>query len=107
MFADDLNQVRHGAKGIFETVMKQRKKLIYNFILVLFHDPGMLIIHIPVFNNWKSLEVSDPFITTDPDLFQQQLASVSVQGGGDCPEMVINIFNLKDPTNLFLGSLWY
>nr|CAD2182180.1 unnamed protein product [Meloidogyne enterolobii] len=41
---DDLNQVRHGAKGIFETVMKQRKKLIYNFILVLFHDPGRLII---------------------------------------------------------------
>uniref|UniRef100_A0A915MC96 Hemicentin-1-like von Willebrand factor A domain-containing protein n=1 Tax=Meloidogyne javanica TaxID=6303 RepID=A0A915MC96_MELJA len=58
MFADDLNQVRHGAKGIFETVMKQ--------------------------------QVSDPFITTDPDLFQQQLASVSVQGGGDCPEMALS-----------------
>ena len=42
MFTDDLNQVRHGAKGIFETVMKQRKKLIYNFVLVLFHDPGKL-----------------------------------------------------------------
>lgn len=37
---DDLNQVRQGAKGIFETVMKQRKKLIHNYVLVLFHDPG-------------------------------------------------------------------
>jgi hemicentin len=36
---DDLLQVRQGAKGIFETVMKQRKKLIYNYVLVLFHDP--------------------------------------------------------------------
>jgi hypothetical protein len=36
-----LFQVRHGAKGIFDTVMKQRKKLIYNYVLVLFHDPGM------------------------------------------------------------------
>jgi len=49
--------------------------------------------------------VSDPFITTDPDLFQQQLASVSVQGGGDCPEMVIAILNLKDPTNFFRSRL--
>lgn len=31
-----------------------------------------------------------PLITTDPDLFQQQLASVSVQGGGDCPEMTLS-----------------
>ena len=37
---DDLNQVRQGAKGIFETVMKQRKKFIYNYVLVTFHDPG-------------------------------------------------------------------
>lgn len=37
---DDLTQVRQGAKGIFEMVMKQRKKLIYNYVLVLFHDPG-------------------------------------------------------------------
>lgn len=37
---DDLVQVRHGAKSIFDTVMKQRKKLIYNYVLVLFHDPG-------------------------------------------------------------------
>uniref|UniRef100_A0A914H3L7 Ig-like domain-containing protein n=1 Tax=Globodera rostochiensis TaxID=31243 RepID=A0A914H3L7_GLORO len=71
---DDLNQVRQGAKGIFETVMKQRKKFIFNYVLVLFHDP----------------EVDPPFITTDPDMFQQQLASVSVQGGGDCPEMTLS-----------------
>ncbi|CAD5230519.1 unnamed protein product [Bursaphelenchus okinawaensis] len=71
---DDLVQVRHGAKGIFETVMKQRKKLIYNYVLVLFHDP----------------EVDPPFVSTDPDIFQQELASVTVQGGGDCPEMTLS-----------------
>ncbi|KAI6172894.1 EGF-like domain-containing protein [Aphelenchoides besseyi] len=71
---DDLVQVRHGAKGIFETVLKQRKKLIYNYVLVLFHDP----------------EVDPPFVTTDPDVFQSELASVSVQGGGDCPEMALS-----------------
>jgi hypothetical protein len=43
---DDLVQVRHGAKGIFDTVMKQRKKLIYNYVLVLFHDPGALAIRL-------------------------------------------------------------
>lgn len=40
---DDLKQVRHGAKGIFETVMRQRKRFIYNYVLVLFHDPGNFI----------------------------------------------------------------
>lgn len=40
---DDLTQVRQGARGIFEMVMKQRKKLIYNYVLVLFHDPGNIL----------------------------------------------------------------
>lgn len=31
-----------------------------------------------------------PFVSTDPDVFQQELASVSVQGGGDCPEMTLS-----------------
>lgn len=39
---DDLNQVQQGARGIFETVMKQRKRFIYNYVLVLFHDPGLV-----------------------------------------------------------------
>lgn len=37
---DDLSQVRQGARGIFEMVMKQRKKFIHNYVLVTFHDPG-------------------------------------------------------------------
>ena len=37
---DDLVQVREGAKKIFATVMEQREKLIYNYVLVPFHDPG-------------------------------------------------------------------
>ena len=37
---DDLDQVRRGTEGIFNTVMKQRKRFIYNYVLVMFHDPG-------------------------------------------------------------------
>lgn len=37
---DDLVQVREGAKKIFATVLEQREKLIYNYVLVPFHDPG-------------------------------------------------------------------
>lgn len=37
---DDLVQVREGAKSIFETVLEQRNQLIYNYVLVPFHDPG-------------------------------------------------------------------
>lgn len=36
---DDLLQVREGAKKIFQTVTQQREKLIYNYIMVPFHDP--------------------------------------------------------------------
>ena len=38
---DDLDQVRKGTEGIFNTVMKQRKRFIYNYVLVMFHDPGI------------------------------------------------------------------
>jgi hemicentin len=38
-------------------------------------------------NTSGTLDVDPPFVTTDSDVFQQELASVSVQGGGDCPEM--------------------
>lgn len=37
---DDLVQVREGARKIFDTVLAQREKLIYNYVLVPFHDPG-------------------------------------------------------------------
>jgi hypothetical protein len=37
--------------------------------------------------SFSFVDVDPPFVTTDPDVFQQELASVSVQGGGDCPEM--------------------
>lgn len=39
---DDLIQVQDGAKKILDTVLKQREKLIYNFIYVPFHDPSNL-----------------------------------------------------------------
>jgi len=37
---DDLVQVREGAKRIFATVLAQREKLIHDYVLVPFHDPG-------------------------------------------------------------------
>ncbi|GMT31155.1 hypothetical protein PFISCL1PPCAC_22452 [Pristionchus fissidentatus] len=70
---DDLVQVRNGAKEIFRTVMAQREKLIYNYILVPFHDP----------------DLGEIINTTDSMYFQRQLNKVHVFGGGDCPEMTL------------------
>jgi hemicentin len=39
---DDLVQVREGAKRIYATVREQREQLVYNYVLVPFHDPGLL-----------------------------------------------------------------
>uniref|UniRef100_A0A1I7X4N3 VWFA domain-containing protein n=1 Tax=Heterorhabditis bacteriophora TaxID=37862 RepID=A0A1I7X4N3_HETBA len=41
---DDLVQVREGARKIFQTVMSQREKLIYNYIMVPFHDPREFLV---------------------------------------------------------------
>ncbi|KAM3729106.1 Hemicentin-1 [Dirofilaria immitis] len=71
---DDLIQVQDGAKKILDTVLKQREKLIYNYIYVPFHDP----------------RVGPVFSTTDPKTFQRHLNSVHVVGGGDCPEMTLS-----------------
>ncbi|CAG9531886.1 unnamed protein product [Cercopithifilaria johnstoni] len=71
---DDLIQVQDGAKKILDTVLKQREKLIYNFVYVPFHDP----------------RVGPVFSTTDPRAFQRHLNSVHVVGGGDCPEMALS-----------------
>ncbi|KAK0404397.1 hypothetical protein QR680_017438 [Steinernema hermaphroditum] len=70
---DDLQQVRTGAKRIFETVFKQHRRLIHNYVLVAFHDP----------------EVDPPFVSSDPIAFQAELGRVHVNGGGDCPEMTL------------------
>ncbi|CAJ0933626.1 unnamed protein product, partial [Mesorhabditis belari] len=70
---DDLEQVRAGAKKIYETVLTQRQRLIYNYVLVPFHDPDLG-------------EIID---TTDALYFQRQLGKVHVYGGGDCPEMTL------------------
>uniref|UniRef100_A0A915CT24 VWFA domain-containing protein n=1 Tax=Ditylenchus dipsaci TaxID=166011 RepID=A0A915CT24_9BILA len=39
------------------------QKLIHNYVLVLFHDP----------------DVDPPFVSTDPDVFQQELASKALE----------------------------
>ncbi|VDK83743.1 unnamed protein product, partial [Litomosoides sigmodontis] len=71
---DDLIQVQDGAKKILDTVLKQRAKLIHNYVYVPFHDP----------------RVGPVFSTTDPRTFQRHLNSVHVVGGGDCPEMSLS-----------------
>ncbi|EGT58022.1 hypothetical protein CAEBREN_29713 [Caenorhabditis brenneri] len=70
---DDLVQVREGAAKIFKTVMAQREKLIYNYIMVPFHDPYL----------------GDIINTTDSTYFMRQLSKVYVHGGGDCPEKTL------------------
>ncbi|VDM78680.1 unnamed protein product [Strongylus vulgaris] len=76
---DDLVQVREGARKIFQTVMQQREKLIYNYIMVPFHDPYL----------------GEIINTTDAAYFVRQLGKVYVHGGGDCPEKTLTgeIFN--------------
>jgi hypothetical protein len=54
---DDLVQVREGAKKIFATVLEQREKLIYNYVLVPFHDPGQpwrLHYRVPTTFHWRN-----------------------------------------------------
>ncbi|VDM60006.1 unnamed protein product [Angiostrongylus costaricensis] len=70
---DDLVQVREGARKIFQTVMQQREKLIYNYIMVPFHDPYL----------------GEVINTTDAAYFMRQLNKVYVHGGGDCPEKTL------------------
>ncbi|PIO71425.1 hypothetical protein TELCIR_06677 [Teladorsagia circumcincta] len=87
---DDLLQVREGAKKIFQTVMQQRDKLIYNYIMVPFHDPRIL----------KALEISLPssfiYVFTDArskdydledavlNTIQEKQSSVVFVMTGDC-----------------------
>ncbi|VDM48587.1 unnamed protein product [Toxocara canis] len=81
---DDLIQVQDGARKILDTVLRQREKLIYNYVYVPFHDP----------------RVGPVFATTDSNAFQRHLNSVHVVGGGDCPEMTLSGIQLALETAL-------
>ena len=40
---DDLKQVTAGAKQILDTTLKRQEKPLHNYILIPFHDPGMVL----------------------------------------------------------------
>ncbi|KAE9555394.1 hypothetical protein FO519_001406 [Halicephalobus sp. NKZ332] len=87
---DDLDQVRKGTEGIFNTVMKQRKRFIYNYVLVMFHDPGIkkaLEASLPgsfiyVFTDARSKDFH--LIDTVLNLIQEKQSSVVFVMTGDC-----------------------
>ncbi|XP_053616354.1 hemicentin-1-like [Plodia interpunctella] len=69
---DDINQVKENTNLVFDAVLYSNDSQIDNFIIVTFNDP--------VSEN-KVLTV-----TKDRATFKLALASISVHGGGDCPE---------------------
>ncbi|KRZ72618.1 Hemicentin-1 [Trichinella papuae] len=81
---DDLQQVREGYERIFETVAEQKDRLIYNYVLVPFHDP----------------EVKSPIVTQDGNYMRKELDAIDVQGGGDCPEMTLTGIKLALQSSL-------
>ncbi|XP_048587507.1 hemicentin-1 isoform X2 [Nematostella vectensis] len=71
---DDLVQVRAGARQILARNLERPVKPLYNYALVPFHDP----------------DVGPATITTNPNVFTRHLDELTVQGGGDCPEMSLS-----------------
>ncbi|XP_072176576.1 hemicentin-1-like [Diadema setosum] len=70
---DDLQQVIEGAKRILDSNLMRRDTPLKNFALVPFHDP----------------DIQEITLTEDPEVFQEELKKLYVQGGGDCPEKSI------------------
>ncbi|XP_077519310.1 hemicentin-1-like [Amblyomma americanum] len=83
-----LQQVADGLQSILNASLSQ--KVFYNYVLVPFHDPV----------------VGPPLVTRDPGHFEQRLRSLSLRGGGDCPEMALTA--LREALRLSLrGSQVY
>ncbi|XP_059618556.1 hemicentin-1-like isoform X2 [Phlebotomus argentipes] len=71
---DDLEELRKGAAFIVRKMMTEEKNPIYNYIFVPFNDPHFGPI----------------FVTRNPQELLRKLDGVTVDGGGDCPEMSIS-----------------
>ncbi|XP_028169127.1 hemicentin-1-like isoform X2 [Ostrinia furnacalis] len=69
--SNDIEQVKHGVKLVFDTVLSSNRSQIDNFILVTFNDPGTQL----------------RTVTKNEDEFKRALESIYVNGGGDCPEL--------------------
>ncbi|XP_066993605.2 hemicentin-1 isoform X2 [Anabrus simplex] len=72
--ADELQQVKDGTQAIFKTMYEHPDKPIYNYALVPFNDP----------------DVGPPIVTTDPVYFNNSLKAITIDGGGDCPELAMS-----------------
>ncbi|XP_065212756.1 hemicentin-1-like [Planococcus citri] len=69
--SSELDQVKSGAKKILKTIAEHKEKVIYNYILVPFGDPNI-----------------GPYVaTTNTTEFREILGELTVERGGDCPEM--------------------
>ncbi|XP_045505025.1 hemicentin-2-like [Colias croceus] len=68
---DDIAQVKLRTKEICDAVVESNVSVIENFVLATFNDPGVEL----------------RIITTKYDDFKIALDAVSLDGGGDCPEM--------------------
>ncbi|XP_049878315.1 hemicentin-2-like [Pectinophora gossypiella] len=87
---DDIAAVKAGANAIFDTVMNSNSSQIEDFVLVTFNDPN--VVHRAT--------------TRDRNIFKSALASIYVNGGGDCPEMAMQGIELA-LMHSRLGSLVY
>ncbi|XP_013195509.1 hemicentin-1 [Amyelois transitella] len=67
---DDIDGVKENTNIVFDSVLRSNESQIDNFILITFNDPDTKVLT----------------TTKDRDTFKNALASIIVDGGGDCPE---------------------
>ncbi|CAG5054404.1 unnamed protein product [Parnassius apollo] len=70
----EIKSVLNSADKIFDVVFDSNASVVENFIIVTFNDPGTILRN----------------DTKDRDVFKKSLKSITVHGGGDCPELAMS-----------------